>query len=1351
MDALVELVGDSPSIAALRRQVRGLLQRRVGTRRLPPILIQGETGTGKGLLARLMHRVGPHASGPFIDVNCAAIPETMLEAEMFGYERGAFTDARQSKAGLFEAADSGTLFLDEVGLLPPGLQGKLLSAIDQGSVRRLGSTKSVPVSVSIIAATNENLSVAVSEGRFREDLYHRLAVLPIDLPPLRERGDDVELLADRLLARICSDYGLPTKALADDARAALRAHSWPGNVRELSNALERAALLYDDATLTAAVLSLPSNPPARVPTPPSGAVPARERAARERLVEALAKTGWNITHTAVMLGVTRNTVRSHIERYGLGPDREVTQPSPPTIAPAPVEETSVEAFSPPGVRWQPRRVAFLRVVISGGAEGASSASTHALDRAVEKIGSFGGRIEEISRHSLVATFGHHQPAEDAPRRAANAAIAIMKAIERDQFSLDPSRHASGAITVHVARVFVARVGTAMEIDQDAKRDVWRALEETGAAAGGEIAVSDAALAFLSRQFDVHPSAVPGSSAHRLHGRERLAASEEMTFVGRQHETELLQGLLDQMKEGRGQVVTIVGEPGIGKSRLLREFRQALATPAVAVLEGRCAAYGVNVPYFPLLEILQTICGIQDVDSPDAIHAKLGAALERLGPTGAAWLPFLQDLLHPRRAGDLAKLSPEGIKARTFEALTQMVVSRQERDPFVLIIEDLHWIDRTSAEFLAALAEVIIGTRVLLVTTCRSGYQPPWTGRPHTTQIPLGPLSIAESRRLIESVFGGEPEDDALTRDILTRASGNPFFLEELAYAVRQGDGPAGTRMPDTVHDVLAARIEALSSVDRHVLQVAAVLGPDSPAALVQETCDLSLDDLGAGLARLQSGDFLHAGRLGASPTYSFKHALTHEVAYEGVPVADRPRLHARAAAAIERLAPETRERRPEVLARHHAEAGHHAEAVGYWHRAGQLAIRRSAHVDAIAHLTRAAEILETLPEGPDRAHQDLLIQLALAASLTASRGYAAPEVERSLARARGLVDGLGESPQLFLVRWNLWRFYFSRADFRTAEELAVELLAGAGRQGDPMAHLGARVAAGVTKFYSGEVEPAREHLHGALAIYEPAQSAQQTITYGQDLGVAARGFLAWTLAVIGDLDAAAEDSAGALGLAREIDHPFSLALALLLAGEVHQLRREAPIVAALGQELLGLARDHSFTFFTAFGLIHSGWGRALTGDAPEGLLMMRQGADLFRSVGQRVGLAHRAHLAEILISYGSPDESLAVLDDALRQSEETGERAFAAELHRLRGEALGRQARPEEAEACFRAAVALASRQGAWLFALRAASDLVRLGIERGSPASEDLDTLGAILNRFSPALVSSDVETARTLLGEIQ
>ncbi|HEU5322163.1 MAG TPA: sigma 54-interacting transcriptional regulator, partial [Methylomirabilota bacterium] len=251
MTPLAELLGDSAAVQAVREKIGRLLQRPLEARRLPPILIQGETGTGKGLLARAIHRSGPRAHGPFVDVNCAAIPETLLEAEMFGYERGAFTDARRAKPGLFHAAHHGTIFLDEVGLLPEALQAKLLKAIEERAVRRLGSTRDEPVDAWIITASNEDLRAAIRTRRFREDLYHRLAVLTVTLPPLRERGDDVLTLAAHFLARAAADYGLPAKTLAEDARAALRAYPWPGNVRELANLMERVTLLGAATTVGA--------------------------------------------------------------------------------------------------------------------------------------------------------------------------------------------------------------------------------------------------------------------------------------------------------------------------------------------------------------------------------------------------------------------------------------------------------------------------------------------------------------------------------------------------------------------------------------------------------------------------------------------------------------------------------------------------------------------------------------------------------------------------------------------------------------------------------------------------------------------------------------------------------------------------------------------------------------------------------------------------------------------------------------------------------------------------------------------------------------------------------------------
>src|SRR5512138_780288 len=221
MKHLVELLGESPGVEAVREKITRLLARQRDARRLPPVLIQGETGTGKGLLARTLHRAGPRGDGPFVDVNCAAIPETLLEAEMFGFERGAFTDARRSKPGLLQTANRGTIFLDEVGLLSDGLQAKLLKVLEERTVRRLGSTRDEPIDVWILTATNEDLKTAIQGRRFREDLYHRLAVLTLSLPPLRERGADIQMLAEHYLSRACTDYGVSNKTLSSDARTAL--------------------------------------------------------------------------------------------------------------------------------------------------------------------------------------------------------------------------------------------------------------------------------------------------------------------------------------------------------------------------------------------------------------------------------------------------------------------------------------------------------------------------------------------------------------------------------------------------------------------------------------------------------------------------------------------------------------------------------------------------------------------------------------------------------------------------------------------------------------------------------------------------------------------------------------------------------------------------------------------------------------------------------------------------------------------------------------------------------------------------------------------------------------------------
>ena len=1315
MDPLSDLIGDDPKIIALRKRARALLQRHQGGRRLPPILIQGETGTGKGLLARLMHRAGPRASAPFVDLNCAAIPETLLEAELFGYERGAFTDARQSKPGLFHAAHGGTLFLDEIGLLPRGLQAKLLSVVEQGSVRRLGATRSEPADVLIVAATNEPLLSAVREGRFREDLYHRLAVLTVELPPLRERRDDIGLLAGRLLAHVCAEYSLPAKSLAEDARIALRTYEWPGNVRELSNVIERAVLLSDTDTITADGLDLLRRA-GDEPHRGAPSAPTLEDTYRQTLVDALERTAQNITRTAAMLGISRNTVRARMRLYGLRPAGAragAAAPPPAATAPTAVTPVSLDHTEPSAiadVRWERRRVTFLRARILAAIDTSPSVTTRVFGWLIEKAQTFGGHVSEISQDGIVAIFGH-EPAEDAPRRAATAALAVTKLVAREHLRGDGPTEISVALAIHVDRVALARINGRPVIDQDASRRAAAALDELEPIAGGEIGVTEAAVGSLVRHFDVKQPPNARAGSHRLVARSGApGGAHPVAFIGRRPEIEMLHGLLDRAMLGHGQIVTLVGDPGIGKSRLLHEFQQSVRMEGVVTRGGRCAPYATHVPYFPVIEILQTVCDVEEADPIETVDTKVLAALQPLGDAAVASAPYLQYLLFPRKSGELSDRSPDAIKVGTFEAIRRVVLAQQERRTLLLAIEDLQWMDQTSMELLASLAELTTATRVLLVTTARPGYQVPSWMRSNATQISLGPLSAAESRRLVESVLAPRPAADAVVTRILAWGEGNPFFLEELARSIReQTDEAAVLAVPGTVHDIVASRVDSLADGDKHVLDVAAVIGREVPVSLLQEACELSADDLRARLVRLQSSEFLHATRFGADPEYTFKHALTHEVAYDSIPDEARALLHARVVTAIQKLAPETSERRPETLARHCTEAGRRADAINHWCHAGQLAIQRSAHGDAIVHLGQALKLLEGQPESAARDAQEITVQLAMATSLTAARGYGATDVERTLARIRIVADRLTDASQKFFAQWSLWRFHFARADFRGAEELVVQLLAFAEGQNDPVVRVGARVAAGVDKFYLGEFTRAREHLGQAIAVYDRAETGAQILRYGQDLGVAAWGFLGWADAVAGDLDGAAQRAEKTLRLARDSRHPFSLALALFLACEIHELRRDADVVRPLGEELVTLAREHGFAFYLAIGLSHTGWARSTAGDVSGGAALMQEGADLFRAVGQRVGLAHRARLAEGLLATGAVEAALDVVADALERRRHTEEHAFGAALLALRGEALARRGETAGAEQSFREAIELANRQGAALFALHAAAGLRRL------------------------------------------
>jgi DNA-binding NtrC family response regulator len=310
-----------PALAAVRTQLETILatDRRLQNH-LPPVLLEGETGTGKSVLARWLHQQGPRAGGPFLTVNCAAVPEALAESELFGHERGAFTDATRARIGLFEAADGGTLFLDEIGLLAPATQAKVLTVVEDGRLRRLGGTREMAVDTRLIAASNHPLASLVQQGVFREDLYHRLDLLRLTLPPLRERGADIGALARHLLGRIAVRHGRPDLTISPAGEARLLAQPWPGNVRELAHEIERAVIFEQGSDLNFAHLGGPAAPPVRGWINPAWRLPESgfsiDTAVDDLIAEALRETGHNVSAAARRLGVTREFLRYRLSGKG---------------------------------------------------------------------------------------------------------------------------------------------------------------------------------------------------------------------------------------------------------------------------------------------------------------------------------------------------------------------------------------------------------------------------------------------------------------------------------------------------------------------------------------------------------------------------------------------------------------------------------------------------------------------------------------------------------------------------------------------------------------------------------------------------------------------------------------------------------------------------------------------------------------------------------------------------------------------------------------------------------------------------------------------------------------------------
>ncbi len=571
-------------------------------------------------------------------------------------------------------------------------------------------------------------------------------------------------------------------------------------------------------------------------------------------------------------------------------------------------------------------------------------------------------------------------------------------------------------------------------------------------------------------------------------------------------------------------------------------------------------------------------------------------------------------------------------------MLRWLLAEVERQPLAFIVEDPHWADPSTLEFLALLIEQVPTARLLTLLAFRPEFTPPWSSRAHITRLTLHRLPHKQVEEMVEKLTGDQKLPATVVQQVVAKTDGVPLFVEELTKTVLESGLPVGAThtspvpplgIPATLHDALMARLDRLGPT-KEVAQLGATLGREFNYELLHAVSLLDEAALQQGLRQLVEAELLYQRRLPPQATYLFKHALIQDAAYQSLLKSKRQQYHQQIAQVLEERFPETKETQPELLAHHCTEAGLITQAIPYWQKAGQRASQRSANVEAISHLTKGLDVLKALPDAPERTQQELELQTTLGPALMATKGYAAPEVEKIFARARELCQQLGETPQIFAVLRGLWGFYIVRGELQTAHELGEQLLRLAQSVQDPALLLEARYGLGATSFYLGEFASAREHSKQGMVFYDPQKRRSHPAL--QDPGVACLSYTAWALWHLGYPDQALKRSFEALTLARELLHPISLAWALDFAAMLYQHRLERHTAQERSEAAIMICNEQGFAFWLALGTILRGWALAGQGQVEEGIAQMRQGMAAWRATG--AGLARPYFLALLAEAYG---------------------------------------------------------------------------------------------------------------------
>ncbi|MEM5313642.1 adenylate/guanylate cyclase domain-containing protein [Paraburkholderia sp. JHI869] len=996
---------------------------------------------------------------------------------------------------------------------------------------------------------------------------------------------------------------------------------------------------------------------------------------------------------------------------------------------------------------------------------------------MEAVHYYEGYVAKSLGDGILALFGAPIAHEDHPQRALFAALRMQQAMRwhGDRIRLEKGIPLQIRVGVHTGEVVVRSIRTDdLHTDYDpVGHTIHIASRMEGIATPTSILVSESTHKLAEGYFDfkalgaaqvkglpdplqVYEVLGPGALRTRL----QLAAHRGLArFVGRETEMAHLHEALEIVRAGRGQVVGVVGEAGVGKSRLFHEFKER-SRRGCLVLETFSVSHGKAFANLPLIELLKSYFQITARDDERRCREKVVGKVLTLERSFEDLVPYLLYLLG---TGDsvpaLADMDPKVRRERTFDAITQLLTRESQSQPIELLFEDLQWLDRETEAFLVYLVERVPETRILLLVNFRPEYRPVW----ECSQLRLEALGPAEAQGLLTVLLGDDASLLPLKQRVLEKTEGNPFFMEEVVQTLAEERSlvgepgryrlertPAALHIPTTVQGVLAARIDRLPLAQKELLQSLAVIGKEFPFSLIQRICGGQLartdDDLRELLAHLGAAEFIYERPAYPEVEYSFKHALTQEVAGYSLLTERRSALHERTAKAIEALFPTRIADYCSELAHHYSLSGNIPKAVEYLHRAGQQALRHGADPDAMHHLGAALGLLERLPDTPARASRELTLLLTLGPALMNVRGYGAPEVAATYTRARQLGEQLGETSQLFAALLGLRIHNMTRAQYAVARELGERMLRMAQDAKDLDWLLEAHGALGACLFLQGELDEAAAHEAQALALYDPERHQAHVFAHGVDPGSRALNFLSLIRWLQGYPDQARERSREALELAHKLGYGPTLAFSLAYAAELHQWRREVPLVRERAEATVAVSNEHGLPYWLAWGIILSGWARTEPGSLQDGIAQLREGLHVEQSAG---GAEHRSYflamLADCQWRAGDVEGALLTLEQAMAIVDAIGERFYEAELHRLKGVML-LGASSEEAQACFLKAIAVARAQGARSLALRAASSLARL-LQRAGRADEARQVLSEVFDTFTEGFDTADLQEARTLL----